>query len=145
MLEEWSVTRFKSIYSSTPLALAPLTVFAGANSSGKSALLQSILLLAQSMSHRVTGRTIVLNGHLCRLGTFNDIFPSGVTEHGDISIGFRYRAEAMEEPLTYPPRDAFYWSPGQQPTSVSCDVHFSAGGRSADDAFRFFPVSNAAW
>ena len=53
--------------------MAPLTVFAGANSSGKSTLLQSILLVAQTLTHRVRSRSVVLNGTLVRLGKFNDV------------------------------------------------------------------------
>ena len=51
----------------------PLQSLRGANSSGKSTLLQSILLVAQTLTHRVKSRSVVLNGTLVRLGQFNDL------------------------------------------------------------------------
>jgi predicted ATPase len=41
MLKSWSIENFKPIVNSGELKLAPVTVFAGLNSSGKSSLLQS--------------------------------------------------------------------------------------------------------
>lgn len=60
---DWSVTNFKSIEHAT-MRLAGLAVITGANSAGKSSLLQSLLFAAQSVSEsRVT-----LNGPLVSLG-----------------------------------------------------------------------------
>ena len=42
MITKWKVQNFKSIKQETELDLAPLTIFAGANSSGKSTFIQSI-------------------------------------------------------------------------------------------------------
>ena len=44
------VTNFKSIQDSGTFELRPLTVLAGINSSGKSSLLQALLLLKQTMT-----------------------------------------------------------------------------------------------
>ena len=57
----------------TELEFAPLTIFAGANSSGKSTFIQSILLFAQSLAHKVSSRPIVLNGSFASLGQFDDL------------------------------------------------------------------------
>ena len=46
-LLRWRVRNFKSI-GTADLELAPLTVLVGANSTGKSSLLQSMLLAAQA-------------------------------------------------------------------------------------------------
>ena len=35
MLCKWKLRNFKSVYKETELELAPLTIFAGANSSGR--------------------------------------------------------------------------------------------------------------
>ncbi len=48
MITKWKVFNFKSVREETELRMAPLTVFAGVNSSGKSTFLQSILLVAQT-------------------------------------------------------------------------------------------------
>jgi predicted ATPase len=73
MLTKWTVENFKSIYEPTPIVLAPLTIFAGANSSGKSTIIQSILLTAQTIQSPVHSKSVVLNGHILRLGAFDDI------------------------------------------------------------------------
>jgi predicted ATPase len=71
-VSEWHVRNFKSI-DSCNLPLAPLTVLTGANSSGKSSLLQSLLLFAQSIRENAP----VLNGSLVTLGNAPDVVSSG--------------------------------------------------------------------
>jgi len=73
MITSWGVSNFKSVRDGRDLVLAPLTIFAGANSSGKSAFIQSILLVAQTLSHKVGSRSVVLNGALTSLGQFDDL------------------------------------------------------------------------
>ena len=73
MITKWKVFNFKSIRKQTELEIAPLTVFAGVNSSGKSTFLQSILLVAQTLAHKVASRSVVLNGAFARLGQFDDL------------------------------------------------------------------------
>lgn len=74
MITKWKVSNFKSIREGTPeIELGPLTIFAGANSSGKSTLIQSILLVAQTLAHKVGSRSVVLNGALTSLGQFDDL------------------------------------------------------------------------
>jgi hypothetical protein len=70
-LDSWTVRNFKAIdFAETPLQ--GLIALAGANSSGKSSLLQSLLLVAQSGDQEVT-----LNGNLVRLGVPRDVVRSG--------------------------------------------------------------------
>lgn len=73
MLKRWSIENFKSFSGRTDIALAPITIFAGANSSGKSTIIQSILLLKQTVQYAPPNRPMALNGPLVKLGTFNDI------------------------------------------------------------------------
>ena len=87
MITNWKVFNFKSIRSETDITLAPLTIFAGANSSGKSTLIQSILLVAQTLAHKVSSRSVVLNGAYTRLGQFDDLKSTG-SEANQISIGW---------------------------------------------------------
>ena len=49
MLKSWYLQNFKAIVDSGELKLAPVTVLAGRNSSGKSSLIQSILMIAQTL------------------------------------------------------------------------------------------------
>jgi predicted ATPase len=87
MISKWTVSNFKSIVKETPLSLAPLTLFAGPNSSGKSTVLQSLLLVSQTLSHKVGSRSVVLNGTLTRLGQFDDL-RSYDGEFDQITIGW---------------------------------------------------------
>src|SRR5258707_4480555 len=73
MLKSWSIQNFKPILDSGELKLAPVTVLAGRNSSGKSSLIQSILMIAQTLSSRVLDRALLPNGPIVQLGTFEDI------------------------------------------------------------------------
>ncbi|RYX80109.1 DUF3696 domain-containing protein [bacterium] len=72
MLTRWSVQNFKSL-SRTELALSAINVFAGANSSGKSSLIQSILLIKQTLQYAPQQRAIALNGPIVKLGGFDDV------------------------------------------------------------------------
>lgn len=87
MLTSWRLNQFKSVTEDTNLRIAPLTLFTGANSAGKSTIIQSMLLTAQTMQSPVYSRPVVLNGHMSRLGSFNDLV-SGGDDDLEISIGF---------------------------------------------------------
>src|SRR3954466_9376135 len=69
-LRSWHLRSLKSVVS-VDVDLAPLTVLAGENSAGKSTLLQSILLTAQSATESTEG-LFPLNGALVRLGTYDE-------------------------------------------------------------------------
>lgn len=87
---EWTTSNFKALEHAS-LPLTPLNVLAGANSSGKSSLIQSLLLLAQS-----TDDEIILNGPLARLGEGVDVVRSGTSE---LSLGYstKLRSRGEEE------------------------------------------------
>lgn len=90
MLTAWRLFNFKSVRDDTTIALAPLTVLAGANSSGKSTVLQSMLMIAQTLQSPVTERPIVLNGPMVRLGTFHDVRSYG-SDAASVLVGFEFR------------------------------------------------------
>jgi len=78
MITKWKLFNFKSVRNlmvdNKPyLPLGPLTILAGPNSSGKSTILQSILLINQTLISRVESRSVVLNGPLTKLGQFDDL------------------------------------------------------------------------
>jgi predicted ATPase len=72
MLTKWGLTNFKSIYNAD-IDLAPLTVLTGTNSSGKSSLIQSMLVMAQTMQSQFKERSLILNGSLTELGKFEQV------------------------------------------------------------------------
>ena len=56
------MNNFKSIDQEKDLEFRPLTIFTGANSTGKSTILQSILLVTQTLQSPIASRSILLNG-----------------------------------------------------------------------------------
>lgn len=92
MLREWRLKNFKSYYGEHKLPLSSLTLLCGSNSSGKSSIIQSVLLIKQTLQHTPVDRPIALNGPLVRLGTFTDIWNFTAQEKGEddsILIGWR--------------------------------------------------------
>jgi predicted ATPase len=77
-LRKWRLGSFKSVAKPIEIDLAPLTVVVGANSSGKSTLIQSILMMAQNAmrsderSPAKAQGIFELNGPLVQLGTFKE-------------------------------------------------------------------------
>lgn len=77
VIRSWHLENFKSI-KTADVEFAPLTVIVGMNSSGKSSLIQSILLMAQNartslLNRELSNRSLDLNGALVGLGTFQEI------------------------------------------------------------------------
>jgi predicted ATPase len=100
VITKWKVFNFKSVRNETELPFAPLTIFAGVNSSGKSTFLQTILLISQTLEHRVSSRSVVLNGALTRLGQFDDVCSTN-GEADQIVIGFECQVPEEKEESPY--------------------------------------------
>ncbi len=81
MIKLWSVSNFKSIKDKAIIPFAPLTLFVGQNSAGKSTLIQSILLTAQTIQSNALARSVVLNGRIIQLGQFADIRANNSAEN----------------------------------------------------------------
>jgi AAA15 family ATPase/GTPase len=99
MLKSWLIQNFKPILDSGELKLAPVTVLAGRNSSGKSSLIQSILMIAQTLSSRILDRALLPNGPIVQLGTFEDIL-SEQTDLRTLVVGFELEMEKEELKVT---------------------------------------------
>jgi len=131
MIKKWVVEHFKSVNEKTELEFAPLTIFAGANSSGKSTIIQSILLTTQTIQSQIHSRPIILNGHILRLGTFNDIL-SNLSNATNISIGFELVPIMPDTPLYsfqrkfYP---KYYHNEIDTLKSINCAFSFSAASK----------------
>lgn len=145
MITKWKVFNFKSIREETELELGPLTIFAGANSSGKSTFIQSILLVAQTLAHKVGSRSVVLNGALTSLGQFDDLKSNG-SESDQITIKCTYRPlhdqdSVIPRTSVYSPRGAIYYSPrSNQVQEIACEIAFDADPSSSQrDLFQIQP------
>lgn len=93
MLSRWTLNNFKSYSSEENIALAPLTLLCGANSSGKSSILQSMLLIKQTLEHSPSERVIALNGPLVQLGVFSDIINNQSAKSNVKEIGLGWKID----------------------------------------------------
>lgn len=88
-LRQIELRDFKSVARAS-VDLRPLTIVVGANSSGKSTLLQSILAVAQAVRSRSASAEFPLNGEFVRLGTFEETRNFlAVQRQGTMEIAFR--------------------------------------------------------
>ncbi|MDP2644050.1 MAG: DUF3696 domain-containing protein [Desulfobacterales bacterium] len=136
MITKWKIFNFKSIREETELDLGPLTIFAGANSSGKSTFIQSILLVAQTLAHKVGSRSVVLNGALTSLGQFDDL-KSSDSESDQITIKCTCRPTSGQETAIprrsqFASRSAFYYGQrANQLQEIACEISFDANPSSS--------------
>ncbi|MCA9181665.1 MAG: hypothetical protein KDA51_09440, partial [Planctomycetales bacterium] len=73
MILQWTLDNFKGFRDKSVFELAPLTLLAGTNSSGKTSVLQAMLLVQQTLLFAPEGRVLNLNGPLAKLGRFSDL------------------------------------------------------------------------
>jgi predicted ATPase len=112
-LTEWHLKNFKSAKDAR-VKLSPLTIFVGKNSSGKSTLLQSILLMAQNASDPLgKGKSsrgfIDLNGGLISLGRFTDTKMAGTDDEDSFEVGGKFEyvySKAIEAQIDEPSIDS---------------------------------------
>lgn len=76
MIRSWHLENFKSIRDMQNLNVGRLTIISGANSSGKSTLIQSIQLMMQTLANR-ENIPLQLNGELVTLGQVEDVWHNG--------------------------------------------------------------------
>ena len=114
MLREYRLTNFKAFGETVTIPIRPLTLIFGANSSGKSSIFQSLLLLKQTLEEAKNPNTALLpKGSLVDLGTYRDF----VHRH-EIDRNFEIRAHFdLETPLALSPRKTV--------TEAALDIRFS--------------------
>ena len=94
MFTEISMTNFKSWRETGPVRMAPLTAFFGANSSGKSSLLQMLLLLKQTAESNDRG--LVLKTGSMQPGYVNLGTPQEITygDETEMTLGVSWQLDA---------------------------------------------------
>lgn len=164
MIRHWKLSNFKAAREAS-LEFAPLTIFTGINSAGKSTIIQSILMTAQTIQDPFTKYPVILNGPLVRLGEFRDVFSRRVRHreasnfgqddeqtdtHSDsipdaITIGFQLTTSA------YSPRklgELLEWEGygGEYDlAAVECSYSFSVPSPEENDmVVRLYPALNEA-
>lgn len=97
MIKTWRLKNFKSIGESMEaIHFGKLTILAGANSSGKSSVIQSILLLMQTLAGK-SQSALQLNGELVSLGTVGDLWHDGKI---DEPLSFEFSLDNPKQPHT---------------------------------------------
>ncbi|EOB1205651.1 AAA family ATPase [Photobacterium damselae] len=89
MLKKIKLENFKSFGEYQEIELAPLTLLYGPNSSGKSSIIQSLLLIKQSMENRNQHAAPTFSGNLVDLGSFKTVVHKHNAEK-DISFEIEY-------------------------------------------------------
>lgn len=131
MINKWILNNFKSIDREKELEFRPLTIFTGANSSGKSTILQSILLVSQTLHNANASRSIVLNGWFKKFGSYTDVVNCKDISK-NIKIGFSI-SDTDEDPdilwMHYRAHRGLFDFPLELDTHTNCDIVVSSGGK----------------
>ncbi|WP_212734815.1 AAA family ATPase, partial [Paenibacillus polymyxa] len=69
------VTNYKSLMGSKEIEIRPLTIIAGSNSSGKSSIIQPLLLIKQTLEQSYDPGALLLNGPNARFTRATEILP----------------------------------------------------------------------
>jgi len=128
VITKWKIFNFKSVRQETELDLAPLTLFAGPNSSGKSTVLQTILLISQTLSHKLSSRSVILNGAFTKLGQFDDL-RSIDSDASQILVGWECQPRALQRDRSLRTQSAatdpvFLSGRDETLEKVECEVSF---------------------
>ena len=103
MLTRLDIEYFKC-FEILRLPLAPLTLLSGSNASGKSSVLQALVLLHQTMREHEWSTRLMLNGDAVRMGTVTDVvdkvhgrrtFGLGLAD-GDLEYRWTFSGERSE-------------------------------------------------
>ncbi len=130
MLREYRLTNFKAFGETVTIPIRPLTLIFGANSSGKSSIFQSLLLLKQTLEEAKSPNTALLpKGSLVDLGTYRDFVHRHDT---DRDFDFRVRFD-LESGSNIGTREMGLASPREQAIEILND----AGVMNAGLTFRF--------
>lgn len=90
MITEFSINNFKSFSSTQIMKFAPITLIYGPNSSGKSSIIQALMMLRQTLGKDNAGGMLQIEGDSISLGTYNSIV-HGKDESLGLGFGFKYK------------------------------------------------------
>ncbi|MBK6726515.1 MAG: AAA family ATPase [Xanthomonadales bacterium] len=93
--QSMTIAGFKSISDPLRVDLGKLTVLAGANSAGKSSLIQPLLLLKQSLDAPFDPRTLRLDGPSVYFSRGSQIFSTGIPRKFSVALNYSNRSEEL--------------------------------------------------
>lgn len=115
------------------LEIAPLTILCGVNSSGKSSILKSLLVLKQSFEENTVSNSLLLNGKYIDNGTFSEILFNGSTEKSfTISNEFQInnKGKFSKDKTSYRDLCRLYYNTNLKNFLVNYSVKIMNGGNS---------------
>ena len=90
-----TVEGYKSIRDKTTIEVRPLTILAGANSSGKSSIMQPMLMMKQTLDATHDPGPLLLDGPHVRFTQYEQFIPKNIEKKKYvISVGFNFGDEA---------------------------------------------------
>ena len=99
---KYQINNFRAFSDTGEIQLAPITVLCGGNSSGKSSILKSILLIKQSTYNRPVLTSpdqvyppVLLNGPYTRLGSWKDVVHQKNLDHA-VSFKWNFQGEMSD-------------------------------------------------
>ena len=97
MITQIEIENFKCFKNRVSFPLGQLTLLTGINGRGKSTLLQSLLLMRQSIEHNPITTQVIFNGKCVNLNCFNDIRNRNTPQ--DEPVVFKYHYNFGEDPV----------------------------------------------
>jgi predicted ATPase len=97
MIEELTLRNFKCFQTEKTFGFSIFYLLTGINGRGKSSLLQSVLVLAQSAWQAADISNLIINGEIISLGNFDDIRNSETKR--DESIYFRFKLSGVDNDI----------------------------------------------
>lgn len=89
MITKLTLEKFKCFKESTSFSFSKINILTGINGRGKSTLLQSLLLLSQSIRKHDSPNALIINGEWIKLGGFDDLLNSDLENgsfHFDVEV-----------------------------------------------------------
>jgi hypothetical protein len=103
MLKEYQISNFKAFAKPESVPIKPITLIFGPNSSGKSSVLQSLLMLKQTLADREDPLTpLLFKGDLVDLGSYRELIHRHELER---SFSFKVSMPmppSLDQPFHYP-------------------------------------------
>ena len=97
-----AVRGFKCLAEESRIEIRPLTILAGANSSGKSSIMQPLLLMKQTLQASYDPGALLLNGPNVKLTSVEQLVPRSRVDPDDHTITFSVEApESVTHRITY--------------------------------------------
>ncbi|HEY3489181.1 MAG TPA: AAA family ATPase [Candidatus Deferrimicrobiaceae bacterium] len=101
MITGFSVSNFKAIKKTAEINIKPITIICGKNSSGKSSLIQSLLLLKQTLdAPRINAVEMSLEGEYLHYAHLSDI-AHGLPQPNSAKIEYRFFVQPDKMPSGY--------------------------------------------